>query len=597
MQDKEEISTLREREEALLHRKEYNKHDMKETEDKILELQAEMGRLQMENAELRKKIHTEEPYEKIYKERLQLMDEHGLKISRIKELESHQKSLLESIDDHLSRKTLLEGENKALKAEKVELELRERSLKTESENIKKQTSDLEKEKCKFEQEVEKLRSELDCVKESNSCLEKEIKEAKQQNMAFIEELRKQLHEYKTKCEALMLESEALKSENESLFRANEAKKNEITDIQNDVSLKNKDLQLEKLRYDKLKREWDEEMNRTEFVLVSKDRRKRKNKIEPLIEENDSEDDHVVSVIEAANAEKQKLKQRETELERRVSELQTDKEQLFRSGTSLFAENKALQNKYDSVIEERSTLLQVEAALKRKVREQEKEISDLKKIVDDLHNHNLTLRSKTERDNETHAYVVRMGNETIERLEREKSALYRRLKYLEKENNEIESRVIDLEHQSRQLTEYSRKYDDETADIEEKQISVNAASCKKKSLIGTNYSNTNARITVRTALIPTETTKSRLHSANETTGYREPYRLSSYRAVTSPEYSKNTKTFHCSEPRQPSFGPASVRSVRSYGSMISLPPVSNLFSKARSRTPKIISGSVDEEILK
>lgn len=268
--------------------------------------------------------------------------------------------------------------------------------------------------------------------------------------------------YKSRVEDLQLASEALKSENESLFRANESKGREINDIKKELTEIKQELVREQLKYAKLHQEWDEEKRGTEFVLVSKSAKKKNRSIlgtlETTKEENDSEDEHIISLIETTRTESEALREKERAYKKRISELQTDKAELFRSGSSLFMENKSLKAKYDSVLGERERLIKSESALKRKIREQDKEIADLKKTVDDVYYQNIAIKANEDNENKRNAYVVVMGNEMIKTLEREKSALYRRVKYLEKENNEIESRVTELQKQSDTLIKYTQNFE-------------------------------------------------------------------------------------------------------------------------------------------
>ena len=573
--DLDEVTTREEKDHPQQQRD--SKEKMDTMEDKVLELEAEVRRLHMENAELRNKIKTEEPYDKIYNERQDLMEQHGFKDMRIKELESHQKSLNENIEEYLSGKTRLDGENKTLKAELVAVELRERSLNNECEDLKIQIDILVKQNGEFGEELDKLKADFERTKDEKDDLVKEIEENKQKeaqkNMMYIEELRANLREQKTKCDAMVLETEALKSENESLFRANESKKDEIKDIQKEAFAVRRDFQLEKLRYTKLKQEWEDDRSRTEFVLVSKDKRKRDktNTLAPFKEETDSEDEHVVSIVEAANAEREELKAKEIELKTKVNQLQTDKEELFRSGTSLFAENKALKNDYDNALGERTMLLQVESALKRKVRDQENEIKNLKNKIDELYDHNISMQNKEEKENKTQAYVVLRGNEMIKQLERDKSTLHRRVKYLEKENNEIESRVIDLERQSKQLVDYTNTYDQQSPLTDDKQPEQNY---RRENVSRNNKSSSrSARIAVDLALVTRRTNDYRMPSGKDQFAYRDLSRMSSYRGAKSPDYFKtNEPPLQRVPSRQPSFGPQSVRSIKSHDSRLSLPRI-------------------------
>lgn len=581
---KEEMETLRREKESFIKNEEESKEKIATMEDRIAELEADIRRLQMENAELRNKVHTEEPYEKIYNERQDLIEKHSEKTLRIKELENQEKTLNENIDSYLARKTKLEDENDTLIKELEKEKATVRELAEANEKLSCKIDEKEKQSVASEEDIERLNKLLDDMKKQNDDLDREIEETKQrekdieetkqrekkQSMAYIEEMRKDLLEYKTKNETMLLESEALKSENESLFRANESKQEEIKEINKEiVDLKN-ELQREKLSQKKLQQEWDEEKKRTEFVLVSKTvkREDRQKRLEVFKEENDSEDDHVVSIVEAAKAERDALKQKERELKKRVSQLQTDKEELFRSGTSLFTENKTLKTKYDRILDERATLLQVEAALKRKVREQERELKDLKKTVDDLYYQNMSIQSKEESESKKNAYVVVMGNEMVKKLEREKSALHRRVKYLEKENSEIESRVIELERQSKELVDYSRKYDKTPSHVD---------SDERNRFPETDIDR-NWKYTIDK---PTASKAFSEYTVRSHTG--------SNRTAKSPDYfQRDEPPFYRSPSRQQSFRISSVRSRNSHDSRMMLPSISSErhSPRAKLKSPRI-----------
>lgn len=463
-----EIETVKQENEKLKQNEEENKQKIKAIEESSNDLRQSVHKLEVENENLKNQLDTEEPYEKIYNERKSLLEENSEKSIQIKNLESENQKLIEASDEEKVRAERDKEKIKELEtgAEKHTEKIKE--FETEREELENQKDDLQKKNDEFEDEFIKMREEFAKIKDEKENMGQLLQEEKEnemkRNRQYIEDLRHELSESRNKLEGMMLESEALKSENESLFRANEAKKDEINEIQKEVANIKKELQHEQLRYKKIKQEWDEEKNRTEFVLVSKSARRRHQRgpESSVKEENDSEDEHVVGVLEAAKLEKESMIAKENELKKRVSQLQIDKDELFRSGTSLFAENKTLKSKYDQIVGERTMLLQVEAALKRKVKEQEGEIKDLKKTIDDLYYQNMAIRTNEENENKKSSYVVLMGNEMIKKLEREKSALHRRVKFLEKENNEIEMRVVELERQSADLVNYSKKYDKYTS---------------------------------------------------------------------------------------------------------------------------------------
>ncbi|KAH3872036.1 hypothetical protein DPMN_035249 [Dreissena polymorpha] len=232
-----------------------------------------------------------------------------------------QKELERKKQEHDSFMTQIETEKKKIK-----------KLAEEKEELINRIEELEKRNIGFQDEFSVLKDEFKTLKAERDEISQQITDAKQkeskQNMMYIEELRKELTENKPRIETLLLKSEALKSKNESLFRANDSKKEEMMEIQKEVGGIEAELQLEKLRYQQLKKEWDEEKKKIEFVLVSKRKSKHKNAMGSFKEENDSEEEHVLNVVEAAKIEQETLKTRELELKRRVSQLETDKQEFF-----------------------------------------------------------------------------------------------------------------------------------------------------------------------------------------------------------------------------------------------------------------------------
>lgn len=473
---KEMISTLRAEKEVLQHSDEENRKKISNLEDETKELRQSIQRLESENEELSKKLHTEEPYEKIYNERQDLIQDASKKDSKIQKLKDERRKLKDTIvelnSESDSFRADVETERRKLEEnskEKADLITKLEETCKEKDDLVAQVEEFEKEKCEYEDEIAQLKQEFDKIKQEKAEFDKTREEKLTSDKAVntevnahIEESRQELAEYKSRAEDLQLASEALKSENESLFRANESKAKEINDIKKDLTGIKQELTREQLKFTKLQQDWEEDRRGTEFVLVSKSaRRKSRNRyssLESTKEENDSEDEHILSLVESAKAESEALREKERAYKKRISELQTDKTELFRSGSSLFMENKSLKARYDSVLGERDKLLKLESSLKRKVREQDKEISDLKKTVDDMYYQNISIKANEENEHKRNAYVVVMGNEMVKTLEREKSALYRRVKFLEKENNEIESRVMELQKQSDTLIKYTHKFD-------------------------------------------------------------------------------------------------------------------------------------------
>ncbi|XP_053380378.1 trichohyalin-like [Mercenaria mercenaria] len=612
-QQQSEIETLTQERDNLKQSYSESTQKIRDEENRSAELLQDVERLKIENTELKNKLHTEEPYEKIYNERQDLKEENSKMASQIKEFEKELKNKEETMAETM--KTYKEDQDRAQKetdelvkdVEKYKERLKE--LETEREEQENKIDDLEKKNNEFEDEMVKLKEDFVKIKNEKEDMSKLLEEEKEnevkRNRQYIEDLRRELAENRNKIEGMLLESEALKSENESLFRANESKKDEINEIQKEVGSIKNELQLEKLRYKKIKEEWDEEKRKTEFVLVSKSakERQRKGKEASIKEENDSEDEHVVGVIEAAKVEKETMIAHERELRKRVNQLQIDKEELFRSGTNLFTENKSLKAKYDQILGERTMLLQVEAALKRKVREQEREIKDMKKTIDDLYYQNMAIRTNEENENKKSSYVVVMGNEMIKQLEREKSALHRRVKFLEKENNEIETRVIELERQSADLVNYSKKYDKHSnfpevrrsrdrdyrdaprsrdrnrehsidrdshrierdlhrIDRDPHRIDRDPHRVDRDSHRMSGRDNNNRRN------LDYRPPSGKTTSYHE---YREKPRHDTTIATRSPDYYKsNAPPFTNSPSRQPSIGPASIRSMQSQDSRFSLP---------------------------
>ena len=466
---KDMISKLSVEKELLQRSEEKSKTKIEELEDEKRELIQTNQRLEFELKDLAKKVHTEEPYEKIYNERQDLKQNVNIKDSKIQELEDERKELNETIENLKSETKASKDRCDTLNADLESNRSRMQEISKEKQDLEQKIDEFEKEKQEYEVEITQLKEEFDKIR-----LEKEVWDRTRENKltedkstntnanAYVEATRQEISEYKNRAEDLRLASEALKSENEALFRANEAKAKEINEIKSDLTGIKQELVKEQLKYNKLQQEWDEEKRGTEFVLVSKSakqRSKRRHGIqEATKEDNDSEDEHILGLVESARAETEALREKERAYRKRISELQTDKAELFRSGSNIFMENKSLKARYDSVLAERENLLKVESVLKRKVKEQDKEISDLKKTVDDMYYQNIAIKANDDNENKRNAYVVVMGNEMIKTLEREKSALHRRVKYLEKENNEIESRVMDLQKQSDSLIKYTQKYD-------------------------------------------------------------------------------------------------------------------------------------------
>lgn len=598
VKQKEEILALTQARDDLQRSEEDSKKKLNDAEEKSNDLQRSIDILSIENTELKNKLHTEEQNKQINSERDDLLDDNNTKTIKIKELESEKQAMAETIEISKTDQDKISTDKESLVQEIETYKQKLAELETEREEFENRIDDLEKRNVEFEDEMVKLREEFEKIKSEKEDLNKLVHEEQdnevKQNRQYIEDMRRELTESRNKIEGMLLESEALKSENESLFRANESKKDEIDEIQKEVGSIKNELQLEKLRYIKIRDEWDQEKNRTEFVLVSKSAKKKHNhQLESFREENDSEDEHVLDIVDTTHKEMESMKEHEKEFRKRINQLQIDKEELFRSGTNLFTENKSLKNKYDQTVDERTTLLQVEAALKRKLRGQEREINDLKKTIDDLYYQNMAIRSNDERENNRGSYVVVMGNEMIKQLEREKSALYRRVKFLERENNEIESRVNGLEKQSVDLVSHSKKYDkhsnfhEASRSREREYRELPRSHERRKDYTPERGSH---RITAREhrsdTYVDYHPPPSKPLSYHE---YRESQRPTTIIATKSPDYYKsNAPPFSNSTSRQPSIGPASIRSMQSHGPRVVLPHIGSritLSSGTRTQSPK------------
>ena len=467
------ISRLRAEKEILQTSEEASKKKIVLLDEEATDLRRSIKQLEFKKKELEQKLDREESYEKIYNERLDLMQNASVKDSKIYELEVERKELCETVENLKSELRSMQDKKVNLKtnfeAERRKLE----KITKEKEELESRTKEFEKDKEEHENEITQLKEEFDKIRiekeawdHNNQTKEEKLvvdKAVSTDAIGYIEETRLEVLEYKRRADDLQLASEALKAENESLFRANESKAREINDIKKDLTEIKRELTRAQVNHAKLQHEWEEDRRGTEFVLVSKSAKSRQNRsrigtLETTKEENDSEDEHILGLVESAKAESEALREKERAYKKRISELQTDKADLFRSGSNLFMENKSLKGRYDELLGERDRLLKSEGALKRKIREQDKEIADLKKTADDMYYQNIAIKANEDSENKRNAYVVVMGNEMVKTLEREKSALYRRVKYLEKENNEIESRVMDLQKQSDTLIKYTQKFD-------------------------------------------------------------------------------------------------------------------------------------------
>lgn len=469
---KEEMEALIREKETLLEEKntlresdEEKAKKIDELEERTRKMQTSIDKLTVENNAIKEKMNTEEPYDKIYNERQDLLVEDNVKSNRISELESERTQQNETIESLKSQINNISEEKEQIATNMQNESSKYEELSGEKEELLTKLEELSKEKGELEDAVIKEREKFHTFKaeteeETPKLIEEEKKKAETQSRAYIEDLRKEITDFRNKVENLQLESEALKSENEALFRANESKKKDIVEFQVDLRAIKNDYEREKLRFQQFKTEMEEEKKKTEFVMVSKSAKRRQRHAlghTPITEENDSEEEHLVSVVEAARAESETLREKERELRRRVNQLQIDKEELFRSGTNMFAENKTVKQHRDDLVNERETLIKSEATLMRRLREKDDEIRDLKKTVDDLYYQNMAIKSNEENE-KRNPYVVLMGNETVKQLEKEKEALQRRVKFLERENHEIDGRVVELEKQSNDLIQYSKKYD-------------------------------------------------------------------------------------------------------------------------------------------
>ena len=470
---KEMINRLKAEKEILESSEEASKKKILNLDDETKDLRRSVQQLEFEKKELEQKLDKEEPYEKIYNERRELMQHAGVKDSKIYELEGKRKELCETVENLKSELKLVQDKNVKLNSEVDSLRTQVEDTSKGKEELELQMKEVEKDKEEYESEITQLKEEFDKIRmekeawdHNNQTKEEKLvadKAVSTDAIGYIEETRLEVLEHKRKADDLQLASEALKAENESLFRANESKAKEVNEIKKELTEIKQELTREQLNYSKLQQEWEEDRRGTEFVLVSKSAKSRQNRsragtLETTREENDSEDEHILSLVESAKAESEALREKERAYRKRISELQTDKADLFRSGSNIFMENKSLKARYDGLLGERDKLLKSEDALRRKTREQAKEIADLKKTVDDMHYQNIAIKANDDNEHKRNAYVVVMGNEMIKTLEREKSALYRRVKYLEKENDEIESRVNELQKQSDTLLKYTQTGD-------------------------------------------------------------------------------------------------------------------------------------------
>lgn len=484
---KEMISRLQAEKEVLESSEEESKKKILKLDNEAKDLRRSLQQLEFEKRELEHKLDKEEPYEKIYNERRDLLQDAGVKDSKIYELEgernelretvenlkSKRKGLCENVENLKSDLKLIQDKNDKLNSDVDVLRRQVEDTTKGKEELELQMKEVEKDKEEYENEIIQLKEDFDKIRmekeawdHNNQTKEEKLvadKAVSTDAISYIEETRLEVLEHKRKADDLQLASEALKAENESLFRANESKAKEVNEIKKELTEIKQELTREQLKYSKLQQEWEDDRRGTEFVLVSKSAKSRQNRsragaLETTREENDSEDEHILSLVESAKAESEALREKERAYKKRISELQTDKADLFRSGSSIFMENKSLKAKYDGLLGERDKLLKSEDALRRKTMEQAKEIADLKKTVDDMHFQNIAIKANDDNEHKRNAYVVVMGNEMIKTLEREKSALYRRVKYLEKENDEIESRVNELQKQSDTLIRYTQTSD-------------------------------------------------------------------------------------------------------------------------------------------
>ena len=572
---KQEIETLTGENNALRESEELTKAKLKEMEEVNGELARSVDSLKLENKQLKDKLDREEPYEKIFNERKQLMEECESQKTQIRELQKENVALSDSVEKLQEQNQALEEDKSATASVLATEKEKQEEYEQHKDDHVKQITDLEKEKNELENELFKLKKSLEDLSVENKGLDAQVQEEKEKGenyaRAYIEELRGQLAENRTKIENLQLESEALKSENEALFRANDSRKKEMEKKEDEIRDIKKTLQLERDRFKKLETEW-ETKNKTEFVLVSKSGKGGRKSRTIEEETGDSEDEHIVGVLEAAKKEGEELRNKERDLRKKVNQLQIDKEELFRSGTNLFAENKSIKAKYNDVLRERTELLQVEAALKRKVRNQEEEIKDLKKTVDDLYYQNISIRSNEEEQRQN-ALVVVMGNEMIKKLEREKSALHKRVKFLEKENREIENRVIDLERKSSELIEYSQKLDKHSMLPAAPDNRNNYIQILSPQILGTNQDRNfelTRKLTGMQHTQPSELTES--YRSRQYQEYRDISRPP-YQSKTPDQYKQREPVFGL-QSRQQSRQPSSIPSIKSHTSRFSLPQIGN-----------------------
>ncbi|XP_052791069.1 girdin-like [Mya arenaria] len=382
-------------------------------------------------------------YQGIYAENKVLRSkiEHGPDASRIKTFRGEIKRLEEKVTSVRSENAMLTDEiarlQKQLSQNLEEKKRIEDAFKMERGLHEDKTSNIEKEKNALEERNEKL--ERSCkeyefrikhYEEESDGLLHRYKELKRDNLKMETKFKKQkdlieeeVRDLKETSKDMAKEIIQLKSKLARLQSEYQSVKLDYEAARKQIEYQNKELEVHKTQSSVLKR--NAKMTNREFDTIKEELKT----YEEMLE------DERKFGFETVFVEVKDQKRKERKLLKRIGDLELQREELQRENQSLEQGTNECRRRMESSISEYQALAFANSNLKRR--------------VEVLENSNLELdrRSKFMFDANKKGLVVTMGNETLKNVQKEKSNLLAKVRFLETENRRLSRRIKELENEN------------------------------------------------------------------------------------------------------------------------------------------------------
>ncbi|XP_060592247.1 protein Daple-like [Ruditapes philippinarum] len=301
---------------------------------------------------------------------------------------------------HIEKTTNAEEENKDLYAkierlerQQEEYERRVKNYDEESEGLLSRYKELKRDNLKMETKFKKQKD----------MAEEEIRETKELN----KEMAKEIIVLKTRQAKLQAEFNSVKLDYQAAEKQIDYQNKELDVFRTQSQLLHRNVKISEREYNSMK----EELQSVEEMLV------------------DARNFGFESVID----ERRNLKKKERKQFKRIDDLELQVEELTRENNDLEKEANEYRRKMEAAIIERENLLFAETTLKRRIEVLENANIDL-----DRRTKFMSSKSKT-------GLVVKMPDENIKNLEKEKASLFAKCRYLETQNRRYARRIKELEN--------------------------------------------------------------------------------------------------------------------------------------------------------